>query len=113
MQRATRRVRWRSKLDKGLLRQRRRRRGFDEGEEAGERPHGGRVERVADPRPGDLADDQPRLLQDAQVLRGGRGRQADLLHEVAADAATAPQQDRKSTRLNSSQYCASRMTYSA
>ena len=50
-----------------------------------------RIERIANPWVRDLADDEPGLLEDPQMLGRGRGCEPDLFDEVAADAGRPPQ----------------------
>ena len=75
-----------------LLRQRRRVPGFDSFKEGCEGRDCPGIERIANPRVGDFSDDEPGVLEDAQVLRCRRCREPDLFDEVAADAGRPPQQ---------------------
>src|SRR5579875_1062841 len=55
-------------------------------EQIGKRREALRIERVTNPRPVDLADNDPGRLEDAEMLGDGRLREPDFIDDVAADA---------------------------
>src|SRR5450759_1612684 len=58
-----------------------------------EAPKRERLDAVADPRPVDFAAEEPGFFEDLEVLRDGRLRQRQLVHDGAADAGVLADQD--------------------